>query len=128
METTITMEMSTQQVYWEMKNMNKVYQCFPGGKHKALTKSYDDGSTQDRRLIEIFNKYGIRGTFHLNSGLMDAEHVQPEEIPELYKGHEVSCHTVTHPTIARCPLPMWWRKSWRTAARWNSTPVIPSAA
>ena len=23
----------------------------------------------------------------------------------LYEGHEVACHTVTHPTIARCPLP-----------------------
>ena len=22
-----------------------------------------------------------------------------------YRGHEVACHTVTHPTIARCPLP-----------------------
>ena len=63
--------------------MNKVYQCFPGGKHKALTMSYDDGRTQDRRLIEIFNKYGIRGTFHLNSGLMDENHVQPEEVPAL---------------------------------------------
>ena len=26
--------------------MNKVYQCFPGGKHKALTMSYDDGRTR----------------------------------------------------------------------------------
>ena len=86
--------------------MNKVYQCFPGGKHKALTMSYDDGKVQDRRLIEIFNKYGIKGTFHINSGLFhDPKRIQPEEIRELYKGHEVSCHTVTHPTIARCPLP-----------------------
>ena len=106
--------------------MNKVYQCFPGGKHKALTMSYDDGRTQDRRLIEIFNKYGIRGTFHLNSGLMDENHIQPEEVPTLYKGHEVSCHTVTHPTIARCP--MWWRKSWRTAVPWRKCAATLFAA
>ncbi|MCR4875810.1 MAG: polysaccharide deacetylase family protein [Clostridiales bacterium] len=86
--------------------MNKVYCCFPGGKHKALTMSYDDGRTQDRRLVEIFNKYGIRGTFHLNSGYIGRDdRVTAEEIKTLYVGHEVSCHTVTHPTIARCPVP-----------------------
>ena len=86
--------------------MNKVYCCFPGGKHKALTMSYDDGRTQDRRLVEIFNRYGIRGTFHLNSGFLgDESHIGPDEVRTLYAGHEVACHTVTHPTIARCPLP-----------------------
>ena len=86
--------------------MNKVYCCYPGGKHKALTMSYDDGRTQDRRLVEIFNANGIRGTFHLNSGLFgDERRIDPSEIRTLYAGHEVSCHTVTHPTIARCPLP-----------------------
>lgn len=86
--------------------MNKVYFCFPGGKHKALTLSYDDGKIQDRRLIRIFNQHGIKATFNLNSGLFrDEKRIQPEEIPALYQGHEVATHTVTHPTIARCPLP-----------------------
>ena len=86
--------------------MNKVYCCFPGGKHKALTMSYDDGRTQDRRLVEIFNRYGIKGTFHLNSGFLgDERHVRPDEVAALYAGHEVACHTVSHPTIARCPRP-----------------------
>ncbi len=86
--------------------MNKVYCCYPGGYHKALTMSYDDGKIADRRLVEIFNRYGIRGTFNLNSGLFDRDErrIRPEEVPELYKGHEVACHTVTHPTIARSPL------------------------
>ena len=34
------------------------------GKMKALTFSYDDGVTQDARLIEIFNKYGLKATFN----------------------------------------------------------------
>ncbi len=89
----------------EMKDMNKVYYCYPGGKHKALTMSYDDGKIQDRRLVAMFNQYGIKGTFHINSGLFhDPNRVQPEEIRDLYKGHEISCHTATHPTIARCPM------------------------
>ena len=49
--------------------MNKIYKAFPGGKHKVLTLSYDDGKIQDRRLVKIFNKYGIKATFNLNSGL-----------------------------------------------------------
>jgi len=87
--------------------MNRVYYCYPGGFHKALTMSYDDGRTEDRRLIEIFNAHGIKGTFNLNSGLFARPdgRIQPDEIPALYKGHEIACHTVTHPTIARCPLP-----------------------
>ena len=86
--------------------MNQIYCCYPGGKHKALTLSYDDGRVQDRRLVSIMNTYGIRGTFHLNSGRLGEENrISPAEIPELYRGHEIACHTVTHPTIARCPLP-----------------------
>ena len=86
----------------------KVYICFPEGKAKALTMSYDDGKIQDERLIGIFNKYGIKGTFNLNYGLMEREQ-EPPRIPgsrvaELYKGHEVATHTMTHPTIERCPL------------------------
>lgn len=84
--------------------MNKIYYCFPGGKHKVLTMSYDDGKLEDRQLISIFNKYGIKGTFHINAGLFaDERRIKPNEIKELYKGHEVSAHTYTHPTIARCP-------------------------
>lgn len=82
--------------------LKTVYICFPGGKHKALTLSYDDGRVEDRRLVKIMNENGIKGTFHLNSGLVNDERVQPEEWPSLYHGHEVSCHTLTHPTIARC--------------------------
>lgn len=85
--------------------MSKIYTCFPGGKHKVVTLSYDDGKQDDRRLIAIFNQYGLKGTFHLNFGLMDQEiRINREEIKELYQGHEVAAHTMTHPTIARCPL------------------------
>ena len=41
---------------------------FPGGLAKALTFSYDDGVEQDIRLVEILDKYGMKGTFNLNSG------------------------------------------------------------
>lgn len=94
--------------------MSKIYKCFPQGKFKVLTMSYDDGKIPDKKLIKIFNDNGIKGTFHLNSGYMEKNdpdvtysyglRIPKEEIKEVYKGHEVSCHTVTHPTIARCPM------------------------
>ena len=43
---------------------------WPEGRRKAFTVSYDDGVTQDIRLIELLNRYGIKGTFNLNSGLL----------------------------------------------------------
>lgn len=89
----------------EKEDRMKIYQAFPGGRAKALTMSYDDGKLADERLLEIFNRYGIRGTFNLNYGLMDMEiRLKPEQIPRLYQGHEIATHTMTHPTIARCPL------------------------
>lgn len=33
---------------------------------KAVTFSYDDGVTQDIRLVEILNRYGLKATFNLN--------------------------------------------------------------
>ena len=56
-----------------------VYTCFPGGKHKVLTMSYDDGRLEDRRLVEIFNRNGIRGTFNLNAGLIREDRIPKEE-------------------------------------------------
>ncbi|MDQ1913226.1 polysaccharide deacetylase family protein [Paenibacillus sp. GD4] len=84
--------------------MPKVLMCFPGGRHKALTMSYDDGRNADKRLVDIFNRHGIKGTFHINSGLFGTpDRIGEEEIKDLYEGHEISAHTLTHPTIARCP-------------------------
>lgn len=85
--------------------MKNIYYCFPKGKFKVLTMSYDDGKVEDRRLVSIFNKYNIKGTFHINSGILeDKERIPLGEMKELYAGHEISCHTSTHPTIARCPI------------------------
>lgn len=94
----------------------KVYVTFPGGKAKALTMSYDDGKIQDERLVSIFNRYGIKGTFNLNYGMMGEKdpakkpgstavpRIPLERVKELYQGHEIATHTMTHPTLARCPM------------------------
>lgn len=87
--------------------MKNLHVCFPGGRFKALTLSYDDGNVADRRLAALFNDRGLKATFHLNSGnLGKPDVVAAEEVAALYSGHEVACHTVAHPTLARCPREM----------------------
>lgn len=86
------------------------------GKNKAVTFSFDDGVTQDKRLIRLLDKYGLKGTFHLNSGCfgtaraMDLDGVtvpyvrfRAHEIRSLYAGHEIAAHTLTHPMLIHLP-------------------------
>jgi len=80
------------------------FSFYPEGKKKALTMSYDDGQIHDRRLVEIFNKYGIKGTFHLNSGNFDSEpYLNSSEINELFQGHEIAAHSLNHPFLTKIP-------------------------
>lgn len=87
--------------------MNITFDYYPEGRKKALTMSYDDGQAYDRRLVEIFDRYGIRGTFHLNSGRFDEGiFLHSHEISELFKNHEISAHTLNHPYLTAIPNEM----------------------
>lgn len=89
--------------------MTRIYTCFPEGKYKALTLSYDDGKITDRRLTDILRSSGIKATFHLNSACLGASeghripYITEEEVKTLYRGFEVASHTCTHPTMGRTP-------------------------
>ena len=84
-------------------------------KKKAVTFSYDDGVTQDIRLIELLNKYGLKCTFNLNSELLSKKgmlirqckriahyKIHTEDVKHIYEGHEVAVHTLTHPNLTQC--------------------------
>ena len=80
------------------------FNIFPGGVRRVVTFSYDDGSEKDARLVEMFNKYKVKGTFHLNAGkYREIDAAQMNNIQKLYKGHEISCHTVNHGWLTRMP-------------------------
>lgn len=79
---------------------------FPEGKAKALTFSYDDGVVQDVRLIELFQKYGLKGTFNINGNLFEqGEHLDAETVRNLYvpNGQELACHGFNHPFLEKLP-------------------------
>ncbi len=84
---------------------------------KYFTFRFDDGVTQDVRVMEILKKYNLHScTFYLNSGLYGARWDWVGQIwncPELshqrferaeletglYSGFDVQAHTVTHPSL-----------------------------
>ena len=89
---------------------------------KFYTFSLDDGVTQDVRFIELLNKYGLKATFNINTGLLGRDTtadlggaknpstnqnvthtmVTAEQIASgLYNGHELASHTYSHPSLIR---------------------------
>lgn len=86
------------------------------GKTKTVTFSFDDGNVDDKSLIEIMNKYGLKGTFNLNSGLLtentpwnykglkQVRHINYCEYDDLYEGHEIAGHSYTHPDLTKLNL------------------------
>lgn len=89
-----------------------IERCYPYGKAKAFNITYDDGILQDVRFVELLNKYGLKGTFNLNSQLMEQEYEWVHETGmvvkrlsvdaalNLYDGHEIASHTLTHPYMS----------------------------
>lgn len=79
----------------------RIYPLYPGKRRKAFTLSYDDGVKQDIRFVELLNKYGLKCTFNLNSGLLTRRERTTGEMIKTYEGHEVAVHSVTHPFLER---------------------------
>lgn len=81
---------------------------------KILTFSFDDGTSEDIRLVELMNKYGVKGTFNLTSSWLTAKnrslncqdkvvcHINYTENCNLYDGHEIACHSYSHPNLLKC--------------------------
>lgn len=85
------------------------------GKNKAITFSYDDGTVQDIRMIELLNKYSLKCTFNLNSELLSTPRIlirnnnrinhykiHKNDVKYVYEGHEIAVHTLTHPDLTKC--------------------------
>ncbi len=89
--------------------MSYAFMRFPGHKELAFTLSYDDGMPADKRLVEMFNCYGLKGTFNLNGEEVDKVGRLPiEEVKALYlpNGHEVAVHGAKHYSFGEIPCGM----------------------
>lgn len=78
--------------------MNDRFMRYPDGKPKALTFSYDDGMQQDKRLAELFDKYGMKATFNFNYKRGRKTTFTKDQIKEYFlsKGHEIAVHGADH--------------------------------
>ncbi len=73
---------------------------------KIFLISFDDGTIWDKRFVELLNKYGMKATFNLNSGLEDFVWHYEDRFPirrqvladtiAQYQGHEVASHSLHH--------------------------------
>lgn len=88
---------------------NERFIRFPGGFSKALTFSYDDGVSADIRFAGLLNKYALRGTFNLNSGIFPEKgnHDRLDE-EECFKnfvsnGQEIAVHGKDHIFMSKVP-------------------------
>lgn len=78
---------------------------------KYFIFSVDDGTIYDEEIVKIFNSFHIKATFNLNSGLSHfvwelnkkpIKRLDLEWRKDVYKGHEIASHTLTHPHLTLC--------------------------
>ncbi len=80
--------------------------------NKIITFSYDGGSIQDKRLIELFNRYNLKGSFNLNYAKLGErgtivknnksvcfDKVKSKDVFRTYSGHEVCGSTLHSSTL-----------------------------
>ncbi len=92
--------------------MVRKFMRYPEGKGKAVTLSYDDGVQQDIPMIALMKKYGVKGTFNLNSArFITRDHQYPEgkvwramideDVVSTYSDPicSVATHSAHHPTL-----------------------------
>lgn len=87
--------------------------AFPGGKMKAVTLSYDDGTYEDIRMIETLKKHGMKCTFNLISAFytdtppekMKDPRPSADEIVDIYDPSmcEIATHCFSHPFLQTLP-------------------------
>lgn len=84
--------------------IKKLYKDF---NKKAVTFSFDDGASEDTRLLFLFNKYGFKATFNISSlkcnnpsfAITDGNSSyweNSDEVRQFFSNHEIATHSLTH--------------------------------
>lgn len=78
---------------------------------KYFVFSIDDGTIYDKEVISLLNKYQMPATFNLNSELNNftwylgdkpITRLNLSDNINLYNGHEIASHSLTHPYLHEC--------------------------
>ena len=84
----------------------------------VVVQCWDDGVTNDVRLVEILRRHGAKATFNLNAGLHSKGRVETrfkhkgqtvsrlgwDEVRDVYSGFTIANHSLTHPDLANCSI------------------------
>lgn len=82
----------------------KLYKDF---RKKALTFSFDDGSSEDTRLLSMLNDYNLKATFNISSKKCNNPSFvitdgnisyweNSDEFRQSFSNHEIATHSLTH--------------------------------
>ncbi|MEK7509186.1 MAG: polysaccharide deacetylase family protein [Patescibacteria group bacterium] len=68
-----------------------------------ITTSWDDGDVLDERVMQLLEKYGLKGTFYIPRDYW-GERLSDERIRELSEKFEIGAHTLTHADLTKLSL------------------------
>jgi len=63
-----------------------------------VTTSWDDGDILDKRLSDLLQRHGIKGTFYISKNYRK-ERLSEKDLQQMSKVHEIGAHTMTHPDL-----------------------------
>ncbi len=71
----------------------------------TVTLTFDDAFADQMQAQALLKKYGMRGTFYVNSGTIDLPGYMTRANLDTLKanGHEIGGHSVTHPSLPTLP-------------------------
>lgn len=98
----------------EMENDTTLVNCtlcqWMEGKEKAIVFTWDDTSIESESVAKLFDKYGYKATFFLNTQLLYSKRMRIEHpfIRSMYQdilnsGHEIGTHTHSHCVLTKVP-------------------------
>lgn len=68
-----------------------------------VTTSWDDGDVLDKRVADLLDRYGLKGTFYIPRDYWGAR-LSDQQIRDLSERHEIGAHTLTHADLSKISL------------------------
>ena len=65
-------------------------------KQIIITTSWDDGHPLDIRIVELLEKYNLKGTFYVPINNLERAVMDASTLSEIASKHEIGGHTVNH--------------------------------